>query len=325
MKGQPFIVWGLLLGSWALVRAEFLLDGIDAGNQTSSPTIEARPGVAPSARPNARTAHVFARNETRAMLGGTWTLPNVGNTALTMVQRVVPASEAARPLPLAVPLAQEMQLARPKSRLTGDLWLFSRNGIGPNVGTILGGSQGGGRLRYRLSSNPARPSLSASLRFAKPLQGQGLEISPGLSIAGGQNWPVELIAERRIRPEKSNGDQWALLAAAGIPPTELAKGLTLEAYAQAGIVGIKKSIPFAQLGVGVHRSIGSQHNLKVKAGAGFWVDQQESSGRLDLGPEIVAVVRAGERPVRLSAQWRFKVAGDAQPGSGPSLSIATSF
>jgi hypothetical protein len=342
MKGQPFIVWGLLLGSWALVRAEFLLDSIDAGNQTlpqavakgeakdrmeiaSKPTFEAHPGVGPSAGPEARTAQTFAQSAVKPMISDNWKLPNIETGTFAKTVLMPPEPETIIQPPAAVPSAQEMQPVRPKSRLTGDLWLFSRSTSGPIIGTLLGGSQGGGRLKYRLSSNPTRPSLSASLRFAKPLQGQGLEISPGLSVGVGQKWPIELIVERRVRPEKGNEDQWALLAAAGIPTTELAKGLTLEGYAQAGIVGVKKPISFAQVGIGLHRSIASENNLQIKAGAGLWADQQKTTGRLDLGPEIVAVMKAGERPLRLSAQWRFKVAGDAQPGSGPSLSIATSF
>jgi hypothetical protein len=33
----------------------------------------------------------------------------------------------------------------------------------------------------------------------------------------------------------------------------------------------------------------------------------------------------GRAGIRASAEWRFRVAGDAEPGSGPALTIGTAF
>ncbi|MCF8497577.1 MAG: hypothetical protein K9G32_03930 [Sphingomonadaceae bacterium] len=47
--------------------------------------------------------------------------------------------------------------------------------------------------------------------------------------------------------------------------------------------------------------------------------------RLDVGPSARAWVPAGPARLRIDASWRFRVAGDAQPGNGPAVTLSTSF
>ncbi len=342
MKGQPLIIWGLLLGSWMLVRAQFMLDEvlvekrdqpvIIAGGKAASPQLKSiDPRIDAVSPRNALPQLAISPSPVVQQLS---MKPNDGQLSLFSASPDHPfgISKPAEPAPkigqahsAPQPIVRLRSTAKPNSRLSGDLWLFTRNSSGIVSGTALGASQGGGRLRYRLSPGQLNKSIAASLRFATPLQGRGMEISPGLSLAVGQKLPVELIIERRIRPDQDAQDQWAILAAAGLPTTGIAYRTTVEGYAQAGIVGVKQKTPFIQIGVGAHRTMISQNNLHIKVGAGLWADQQKSTRRVDLGPELVALAKAGERPFRLSAQWRFKVSGNAKPGSGPSLSVATSF
>jgi hypothetical protein len=48
---------------------------------------------------------------------------------------------------------------------------------------------------------------------------------------------------------------------------------------------------------------------------------QGRTARLDIGPSI-ALVHQG---ARLTADWRVRIAGQARPGSGPSLTLGKDF
>jgi hypothetical protein len=44
-----------------------------------------------------------------------------------------------------------------------------------------------------------------------------------------------------------------------------------------------------------------------------------------MGPHAELRLRLGTANASLSADWRFRVAGNARPGSGPALTLATDF
>jgi hypothetical protein len=342
VKGQPLIYWGLLLGSWGLVRADVLINFATAEVQTrpkpfSKAEITAKQQALVGGESQALLQQPYSFYRAKTPLTGSkderssstpkeqpfTSVINRQSLSISYTSDILPQTVE---LPFVLPkTVDEIAPSRITSRLSGDLWLFTRSANNPLSAANLGESQAGGRFKFSMFSNPRRPTISASMRFATPLKGVDPEISPGISIKTGQNLPIEFIVERRIRTNNGNKDQWTLLIATGVSERDIGQGLSLEGYGQAGFVGTKKTIPFAQLGAGLHRSVLDQKGLQLKAGAGFWIDQQNSSGRVDIGPEVVALIKAGDRPLRLSGQWRIKVAGNAEPGSGPALSIATSF
>jgi hypothetical protein len=55
----------------------------------------------------------------------------------------------------------------------------------------------------------------------------------------------------------------------------------------------------------------------VEVGAGAWGGAQPGAARLDMGPQASFRIPVGRTGIRASAEWRFRVAGDAEPGSGP--------
>ena len=69
--------------------------------------------------------------------------------------------------------------------------------------------------------------------------------------------------------------------------------------------------------------------LSAIAGPGGWASVQHASGftsgRFDLGPSLLVRAPIGKASVELSADWRFQVAGNALPGSGPALTLSTGF
>ena len=61
-------------------------------------------------------------------------------------------------------------------------------------------------------------------------------------------------------------------------------------------------------------------------GAGVWGAAQADGAlidRLDAGPSLR--LRHDRLPLGLSADWRFRLAGNAEPGSGPALTVYASF
>lgn len=218
-------------------------------------------------------------------------------------------------------------LARGRSRLAGSAWLIARSGAGSvGNGTLTGGqlgaSQAGARLTYALGG-ARRIALSA--RIAAPLHGRGVEAGLGVDWQPTR-LPLHLLAEQRVSLDGGRGGP-ALLVVGGIDPTPVLAGFRLEGYAQAG--AIKRSGDSVEaFGDGAARVT---HRLAVVGtatldlGAGAWGAAQRGTRRLDVGPTAGAVVPVGRRALRVTLDWRERVAGGARPGSGPALSIGTDF
>jgi hypothetical protein len=86
------------------------------------------------------------------------------------------------------------------------------------------------------------------------------------------------------------------------------------------VVGLKERDLFTDGSVRASTPIGP-----FEVGAGAWGGAQPGVARLDVGPQASVRIPIGRTGVRASAEWRFRVAGDAEPGSGPALTLATDF
>jgi len=92
----------------------------------------------------------------------------------------------------------------------------------------------------------------------------------------------------------------------------------LDAYLQGGLVGLKSRDLFVDGGATVTRPVFG----KFSAGVGVWGGAQPGLYRIDAGPRVTVAVR---KNVRVHLDWRQRLAGNAQPGSGPALTLATDF
>ncbi len=209
------------------------------------------------------------------------------------------------------------------SRWSGSFWLVARDGRGVGAslsGSQLGGSQAGARLAYALGS--AR-RVSIVGRLASPLAGSGQEGAVGVEWRPTR-LPVRLVAEQRIGINGAAGGP-SLALVGGIGPVPIGRGFRLESYGQAGIIGrdIGRGgvIGYADGALRVNRHVAVIGGSSIDLGAGGWGAVQPGAARLDLGPSIGARLPVGTRRVRISLDWRQRVAGDARPGSGPALSI----
>ena len=96
-------------------------------------------------------------------------------------------------------------------------------------------------------------------------------------------------------------------------------------YAQVGYVGGKQSTPFFDVQAVADRKLTSAGSAELRLGAGVWSGGQKGAARLDLGPRASLRLDTAPARSRLALDWRFRVAGDARPGSGPTLTFSAGF
>lgn len=205
-------------------------------------------------------------------------------------------------------------------RFSGSAWLFVREEGSATLapGGTLGGSQMGARLSYRLNDDLGRP-LSLSGRFYAPLDDiDGAEVAAGIEWQPLRAVPIRLLAERREALGSKGRSAFSLLAYGGVSDAKIAGPVVADAYVQAGVVGGHSRDLFADGSL----RLSVQPGRGVKIGAGVWGSAQPDAERLDVGP--AASVRITPEAA-LQADWRFRIAGDAEPGSGPTVTLATEF
>jgi hypothetical protein len=223
--------------------------------------------------------------------------------------------------PLIAPL-QQRRSGPVADRWSGSAWLVARPGTGIGAapdGSQLGGSQAGVRIAYII--DPSR-RIALYGRFATPLSGKGRE------AAFGVDWqptrlPVRLIAEERIDVDSGRTAPGVGLVAGW--DGKLGAGFRLESYGQAGAVSRDRVEPYADGAARATRQIARQGPVRLSLGVGAWGAAQRDAQRLDVGPSATAALPLGGQQVRVSVDWRQRVAGDARPGSGLALTIGSDF
>lgn len=343
--GRPLRFLVAVLGGWTALRAAMLLPeaaqlGLVSAEAASAGTTIASlpprmlgewPAAVPHLRPALpRTAGMATRPTAPATIPGrSVTLALIARIGFGEPQRRARPTLSAPYAPL--PAAPSGRLAPPARafaaapRLSGSGWLALRDGgggasLGP--GGQLGGSQGGIRLRYALGS--AR-TLALSARLSSPTRGPGREAALGLEWRP-RGAPVALIAEQRLGLDGTPGGP-ALLAVGGLAPRPIAAGFSLEGYAQAGgVLRSGRSEPFADGALRLAAPVANAGRAgEVTLGLGAWGGAQRDARRLDIGPSAAIALPVGERRVRLTLDWRQRIAGRARPGSGLALTIGSDF
>ena len=243
--------------------------------------------------------------------------------------------EQAQPVAIGVPAAAPMVAAMPPrapataSRWSADGWVLMRN---DTTTPILSGrpsygrSQAGAVLRYSLApANALRPQ--AYLRASAALAGaRERELAAGVSARPLASVPLRLAVEGRVG-ETGRGTHVrpAAFAVSEFPPLRLPFGVRAEAYAQGGYVGGEFATAFVDGQARLERRLARRGEAELFAGAGVWGGAQKGSARLDIGPTAVVTFRLGDGRGRIAADYRFRVAGGAEPSSGPALTLSAGF
>lgn len=220
---------------------------------------------------------------------------------------------------------------RPR-RWSADGWALLREGQGGALSpgalpATYGASQAGAVLRYRLDlSSPLRPAAylrtTSSLgRYRETAAALGLSARPfaGMPIvAAVEGRLTEQLGQHRVQP--------AAFAYSELPPLALPLRARAEAYFQGGYVGGRFATPFADGQVRIDRRLWQAGALEARLGGGIWGGAQRGAARLDAGPSAAVALPLGRGTFgRVAVDWRFRVAGDADPGSGPAVTLSAGF
>jgi hypothetical protein len=211
-------------------------------------------------------------------------------------------------------------------RWSASAWAFLRRDAGRgSLATAgqLGGSQAGARVAFRPA---ASVPLAATARLSAPIEGsRGAEAALGIDWQISAKLPVRIGIDRRVALDRGGRDAWEMMAAGGVDRVALPGGLRLDGYAQAGVIGTNRRDLYADGAFRIARPVLAGPDAELALGAGAWGAAQPGVERVDLGPSAVLRVPLGRAGLTVAAEWRFRLAGQARPASGPSLTIATDF
>ena len=292
--------------------------------QLPEPQLSPVPAATPSTPAAAPLSPRTAAGHQQLWLGAMAEMPlEEGGAAETQpVRALSPSQAAAATLP----------------RWSGDSWLLLRSGSNgfnaPGSGLpgayvplgFYGGSQAGAVLRYRLSAtSPYRPSFylrgSSGLEYPR-----GEELALGLSLRPVPRLPVALLLEGRVtRTVSGEIVRPAAALVSEFPPVRLPLGTRGEVYVQAGYVGGRDSTAFVDGQARVEHPLVQSGQFQLRAGGGAWGGAQRGASRVDMGPTATLSVPIGPAGARVSADYRFRVIGNAAPGSGPVLTLSAGF
>ena len=232
------------------------------------------------------------------------------------LSRIASSSRPSRPIPEA---ASSVAPATRFDRLQLSAWAMLRGRPGASSlasNGMLGGSQAGARLTWRFNRH-----LAASVRTSAPVGSttQGGEAAAGIRYQPFAGLPVALTAERRQAIGRYGGRSgFAIFAEGGVWDRPVIAGLMLDSYLQAGVVGGRRRDWFVDGSATLTRPVWRNFS----GGLGVWGGAQPGLTRLDVGPR--GTMRVG-RSMRVHLDYRAKLLGNAQPGSGPVVTIAADF
>ena len=182
-------------------------------------------------------------------------------------------------------------------------------------GGTLGGSQAGARLTYRFNE-----AWAANVRTSSSVGGvRGAEVAGGIRWQPFRSIPVAFTAERREGLGRFGGrSAFALFAEGGVYHRSLFNKFYLDGYIQGGVVGMRNRDLFVDGGATISRPIWRN----ISGGFGVWGAAQPGLYRLDAGPRLTMQVRRG---IKVHADYRQRLIGNAAPPSGPAVTLAADF
>ena len=330
-RGRHFGFLGLLCASWVAARIGFLwfetsptIPVLQATPQVALVSGQTRIAAGPAVccrQPETRRDPVFSGRKANLLLGTNRQMPATDG-AMAKPSAALPTSPS--PRNKAIVLSQPVQPLLPERRAQFYAYSFWRGG--GQAGALNGGTQYGGSQ----SGFVASYALDREERLALLLRGaiahdnlREREIAVGVRWRPSPRIPFSLNVERRFRNKRS--DALAAYVAGGVSEVRLPMHIRLEAFGQAGIVSGKNAGPFFDFLARADRKVVELGHAKLSAGAGAWGGGQDNVHRVDIGPSVRSDIALGEANFRLSADWRFRVAGNASPANGPAITLSTSF
>lgn len=348
--GKPLHFLGWVLGCWVALRVglatlPMLVPQPDGPEEASPEAERKRPAIA--ARPDRNTSMPPAAlsrgpgqdraqdaprsNRPFPMPGTATPLQTTSGTATALPASFSPSRQPAPQDPTDTPaptvVASLPAAAKTTSRWSLTGWMLWRHEASPSLAQapLLGGSQGGIRLDYRLWSQDTR-SLALYGRLTRALERPfAEEAALGIVLRPVKGVPVSLMAERRQKLGAGGRTGFAFLAAGGIGPRLVAPRLEIEGYAQAGVVTTPDALGFGDGRLALTYRLTPRSGPDLALGLGVSGGAQPGAARLDIGPELRLRLPVAGGHVRLSAEWRQRIAGAARPASGPAIGLVADF
>ena len=338
---RPLRALGVTLGGWTVMRVVMLWPTGSAAEIPNADAARAAPIISEILTPFETKAPLFATRsalqpkamtpvELRASTAQDLRLPYSSESRGFTSSRALstaglqPAQEnsaSAKAVLAATPLVPGLPTPTAHNRFSGSAWALMRGNGAPSLAS--GGQLGGSQIGVRLFYTPGPEAVALTVRISAPLsQRAGREAAVGVALRGRN---VGLIAEQRIALDRGGRDAPALFAYGGVYDVKLPGRLKLDGYAQAGVVGVKNPAAFVDGAIRVERAVLKAKKASLSVGAGLWGGAQPGVSRIDIGPQIVARIAVAETSLRVSAEWRQRVAGDAAPASGPSVTVGFDF
>lgn len=262
------------------------------------------------------------------------TLPFAGSPSSTHGMRCLERYQEPTPLGAAsYSLSLKPASVGDPRRYSIDGWLFLREGgatdaVDAGAGPLApsyGRSQFGAVLRYDIGPRTSHLP-QAYLRATGAVDSREADLAAGASIRPVATLPFRLHGEVRLsRTGEGVELRPAAFVTAGVEEELRPLAARVRFYGQAGYVGGEFATPFADGSLVVERDAKRFARGALAVGAGVWGGAQEGVARLDAGPTASVDLRIGQGRAKLAADYRLRVAGEADPSSGAALTLSTSF
>jgi hypothetical protein len=221
-------------------------------------------------------------------------------------------------------------------RWSGEAWTLLRAATAdPAAGLssqpVLGGGQTGAILGYTFNPLGRRPVALIGRINAGTVANGAIDQRTAQAAIGVRFMPypgVSVAAERLISAGSLARDDWLLrLSSGGQRSLRAGVPLLLDGYGEASLLGNGDWLAGGQLRA--RTNIWNRPGVDVAAGLGGWGSVQSTGaaniGRLDVGPTALVRVNRGRLAFEVSADYRQRVAGNVEPGSGPVVTVSTAF
>lgn len=212
-------------------------------------------------------------------------------------------------------------------RWSSSAYSFVRAPGSANAGTapILGGGQSGATLAW--TPNPlARRPISLTARTTSGNDPRQSNAEAAFGVRWQPLHAVTLSVERLVAVAPGGRNDWTARVTGGAATYR--GRAEVSAYGEAGIVGIKRPNIYAAAQVRAGYRVATFRNLELVPGAGIWASVQHDRDlldRVDVGPSLVLHWRRPKLPLDVAVDYRWRAAGNAQPGSGVALTLSTGF
>lgn len=189
---------------------------------------------------------------------------------------------------------------------------------------VLGGGQSGGSIAWAIDPLASRPLAIIGRIYAAHDERTRIDGDTAQAAIGLRWQPiasVSVAAERLIAVGKFTSSDWNLRVAAG-GERRLGR-IVLDGYGEAGVRGNGSVYAGGQARAAV--PLGTAARMAISAGPGAWGSIQSAAttvSRVDLGVGVTGRLPAG---IAINADWRWRVAGNAAPVSGPAVTVSAAF